>query len=80
MRFNHMTNFMKIFCIGLCICVVSCGNPSQKPSQDAFTDSVADALANGGQIDLDQFQWTREPAASEIKDGIRHRDVSGLRT
>ena len=65
-----MTNITKILCLGLCLCVISCGEPTQKSSGPGFTDSVADALANGGQFDLDQLHWTREPAACEIKDGI----------
>ena len=63
-----MTNITKLLCLGLC--AVACGNPSQKASDTEFTDSVAEALACGGQIDLDQLQWTREPAACEMKDGV----------
>ena len=63
-----MNNFIKHLCMGLCILAVSCGNPSQDTTE--FTDSVAEALANGGQINLDQLQWTREPSACEIKDGV----------
>ena len=55
--------------MGLCLCAVSCGTPSQKASDVEFIDSVAEALTNGGQIDLNQLQWTREPAACEIKNG-----------
>jgi len=65
-----MTNITKLLCLGLCLCAVACGNPSQKASDTEFTDSVAEALACGGQIDLDQLQWTREPAACEMKDGV----------
>ena len=46
--------------------LTACGNPAQKTSDAEFSDSVTEALANGGQIDLDQMQWTREPAACEI--------------
>ena len=63
-----MTNITKLLCLGLC--AVAYGNPSQKSSDTEFTDSVAEALACGGQIDLDQLQWTREPAACEMKDGV----------
>ncbi len=63
-----MNNFIKHLCMGLSILAVSCGNPSQDTTE--FTDSVAEALANGGQINLDQLQWTREPSACEIKDGV----------
>lgn len=49
------------------VLAISCGNPSQNSPE--FVDSVADALACGGLINLDQLQWTREPAAFEIKDG-----------
>ena len=47
--------------------LTACGNPAQKTSDAEFADSVTEALANGGQIDLDQMHWTREPAACEIK-------------
>ena len=64
-----MTNLTKIFCAALCIGVVSCANPSRKASEADFVDSVAEALADGGQIRPERLQWTREPAAFEIKDG-----------
>jgi len=59
-----------IILIAATLFFAACGNPYQKASEMAFTDSVAEALANGGQIDLNQLQWTREPAACEIKDGV----------
>ena len=65
----NMTNLLKILSVGMCLCAVSCASPSPKTTDIEFTDSVADALADGGQIDLDQLQWTREPAAFEINDG-----------
>ena len=65
-----MTNLTKIFCAALCICAVSCANPSRKASEADFVDSVAEALADGGQIRPERLQWTREPAAFEIKDRI----------
>ena len=64
-----MDKISKLLCLGLCLCAVACGKPAQKEADTDFTDSVAEALANGGQIDLSQLQWTREPAACEIKDG-----------
>ena len=50
--------------------LAACGNQVQKVSDSEFVDSVAEALVNCGQINLDQMQWTREPAACEIKDGV----------
>ena len=73
-----MTYFIKTLCIGLCIFAVSCGNPPQKASDAAFTDSVAEALAGGGQINPDHLQWTREPAAFEIKDNVAYKKESVL--
>ena len=35
-----------------------------------FIDSVTEALANGGQINSAHLQWTREPQAFEVKDGV----------
>ena len=65
-----MTNIFKNLVIGLCIFAVSCGSPSRETPDTAFADSVADALAGGGQINFDQLQWTREPAACKMKGGI----------
>jgi len=65
-----MNKTAKLLCVWFCLCAVSCGHPVQKASESDFTDSVAEALENGGIINLDQLQWTRDPAASGIKDGI----------
>ena len=65
-----MTSLYKLCAFALCLTAVACGSPSQKVTDAEFIDSVTEALANGGQIDLDQMQWTREPAACEIKDGV----------
>ena len=65
-----MNNFTKLLSLGFCLCAVACGNPAQKTSDAEFVDSVIEALANGGQINLGQLQWTREPAGCEIKDGV----------
>ena len=65
-----MNKTAKLLCFWFCLCAVSCGHPVQKASEPDFTDSVAEALENGGIINLDQFQWTRDPAAWGIKDGI----------
>ena len=64
-----MTRLYKLCAFSLCLFAVACGNSLQKATDVEFTDSVAEALANGGQINLNQLQWTREPAACEIKDG-----------
>jgi regulation of enolase protein 1 (concanavalin A-like superfamily) len=65
-----MTNITKLLCLGVCFWAASCGDPVRNAPESVFTDSVAEAMANGGRIDLDQLQWTRKPAACEIKDGI----------
>jgi hypothetical protein len=65
-----MDNITKLLCLVLCLIVVACGNPARKTADSEFVDSVAEALDNGGQINLDQLQWTREPAACEIKDDV----------
>ena len=46
---------------------VSCGNPAVQPVENGFSDAVAAALADGGRVDLEQFQWTREPAACTVQ-------------
>ena len=49
----------------------ACGQSSRKAASDTdFTDSVSEALASGGQINLEELQWTREPAGFEIQDGV----------
>ena len=65
-----MSNITRRLCIGLCLFAVACGNTARKASESDFTDSVADALARGGQINLEQLQWTREPASWKIKEGV----------
>ena len=67
---NDMSNITKHLCIGLCLFAVACGNPARKAAESDFTDSVAEALAHGGQINLEQLQWTREPSSWEIKEGV----------
>jgi len=62
-----MKSLNVLLVIALCLGVIACGNNSQKASEMEFTDSAAEALANDGQINLNQLQWTREPAACEIK-------------
>ena len=52
------------------LATVACGQNTQNSVNNNFTDSVTDAFAKGGQINLDQLQWTREPADFEIKDGV----------
>jgi hypothetical protein len=65
-----MKSFHHLFAFAACLGAIACGNNSQKAAEPDFMDSVTEALANGGQIDLNQLQWTREPAACEIKDGV----------
>ena len=50
----------------LCLFLFSCGNPATTPAPSDFVDGVATALENGGNVDLNAFQWTREPAAFSI--------------
>ena len=60
----------KITLLLAAIAVMSCGNNAPKSSDAEFDDSVAEALADGGTIDLNQLQWTREPAQFSAEDGI----------
>ena len=48
---------------------VACGQNNQNTVNTDMTDSVIEAFANSGQINLEQLQWTREPAACKIEDG-----------
>ena len=45
----------------------SCSLKDNEPQTAEFVDDVKVALANEGRIDLNSLQWTREPAACEIK-------------
>ena len=66
-----MKTFVKCLLMGwLSIIMASCGDPEQNNADTEFVDSVAEALANGGQINSDNFRWTREPQGFEVKDGV----------
>ena len=68
--FANMNHISKLLLASIGLVIISCGNPAQNPSEAEFIDSVADALSNDGQINLDNLQWTREPQAFEVKDGV----------
>ena len=53
-------------CIGLML--TACGQQNKQETTMDFVDNVKVALADSGHINLDSLQWTREPAACEIKD------------
>ena len=62
--------YIKSLLVGsLSIIMAACGQSGQNSADTEFVDSVAEALANGGQINWDNFQWTREPLGFEVKDG-----------
>ncbi len=42
----------------LCLFLFSCGNQPETSSPSDFVDGVATALQNGGNVDLNAFQWT----------------------
>ena len=46
--------------------LVGCTGRAEQSSDD-YIDDVKTALADGGAIDLSRLQWTREPAAYEVK-------------
>ena len=52
------------------VAAISCGTKTQQQTPETFVDTVKEALANGGKIDLNQLQWTREPAGCEIDGNI----------
>ena len=52
--------------------LMGCTNKGGETQATDFVDNVKEALSNGGQIDLDALQWTREPKVYEAKaDTIR---------
>ena len=57
-------------CAGLML--TACGQQNKQVTTMDFVDNVKAALSDSGHINLDNLQWTREPAACEIKnDTIR---------
>ena len=48
--------------------LTACGQQNKQETTMDFVDDVKVALADSGHIDLGSLQWTREPAACEIKD------------
>lgn len=57
----------KIFILlGISLCAVACYNHSHSVSDTEFVDRVSEALINDGQINLEDFVWTREPASYTI--------------
>lgn len=52
--------------------LVGCKNNDTKATATSSADNVREALANGGKINFDALQWTREPKGYEAKgDTIR---------
>ena len=49
-------NTFAITCI--CLFMFSCGSQPTTSSPSDFVDGVATALQNGGNVDLNAFQWT----------------------
>ena len=61
-----MKLFKAFIIINFCLLALSCGNKVKESSNENFSDGVVAALANGGNIDLAAFQWTREPLGYNI--------------
>ena len=47
--------------------LTACGQQNKQETTMDFVDNVKVALSDSGHINLDSLQWTREPAACEIK-------------
>jgi len=54
---------------GLLLLALSCNRTEQKSVDPEFFDAVSAALSSDGTVNPDWLQWTREPAAYEVKDG-----------
>lgn len=65
-----MTKLNHLLILSFCLVIAACGNQGHAPVDDNFFDCVTEALSNGGDIDLNLLQWTREPQAFEVNDGI----------
>ncbi len=53
--------------MGIALLLTSCGKQGKEETGEPFADAVATALAEGGHIDLKSLEWTREPAAFEVR-------------
>ena len=54
----NQTDMKKLLIWGLGLLAVACGSPKQESNEAEFVDSVTEALANGGNINPDNLQWT----------------------
>ena len=53
--------------LSICLMLVACGDQNKKENVMEFKDNVKEALANGGTIDKNCLQWTREPGGFETR-------------
>lgn len=65
-----MMSLKKLFALFLGSSVIACGPKVSENTENEFVDDVAAALADGGNINPDAFEWTREPAGFKFEDGI----------
>lgn len=56
-----MKKSILLIAISICIFCNSCSNRSPKNADSAFVDDVISAMENDGMVDLNAFEWTREP-------------------
>ena len=57
----------KIMFLGFCMMLAACGQKATQAPEIEFVDDVKAALSADGQINLDNLEWTREPAGYEVK-------------
>ena len=60
-------NFKNIFILSAGLTLASCGQQGKTEADTDFQDDVKTALSNGGSIDINSLQWTREPGGFEVK-------------
>ena len=60
-------NFKNIFLLSAGLALASCGQQGKTEADTDFQDDVKTALSNGGSIDINSLQWTREPGGFEVK-------------
>ena len=65
-----MNKINGLLACGICLCAVACGNPGSETAEAVFVDSVTEALADGGNINVTELKWTREPLAYEMDDSV----------
>ena len=53
--------------LSITLLLTACGKQNQEEMNESFSDAITTALSERGHIDLNSFEWTREPAGFEMQ-------------